>query len=97
MVVQQGHALLRRQPGPGLGDALRLHHLGLGQRPVGVDDPTRAGGGLGQHRRVGRGEVRIGVEGTYPPYTYHDASGKLAGFEYDIAETLADPATLLVR
>ena len=29
------------------------------------------------------------MEGTYRPYTYHDASGKLAGFEYDIAETLA--------
>ena len=35
------------------------------------------------------GTIRIGVEGTYRPYTYHDASGKLAGFEYDIAETLA--------
>lgn len=35
------------------------------------------------------GKIRIGVEGTYRPYTYHDASGKLAGFEYDIAETLA--------
>ena len=35
------------------------------------------------------GKIRIGVEGTYRPYTYHAASGKLAGFEYDIAETLA--------
>ena len=35
------------------------------------------------------GTIRIGVEGTYRPSTYHDASGKLAGFEYDIAETLA--------
>ena len=35
------------------------------------------------------GKIRIGVEGTYRPSTYHDASGKLAGFEYDIAETLA--------
>ena len=39
------------------------------------------------------GKIRIGVEGTYRPYTYHDASGKLAGFEYDIAETLAKAAT----
>ena len=35
------------------------------------------------------GEIRIGTEGTYPPYTYHDAKGTLTGFDVEIAEAIA--------
>lgn len=35
------------------------------------------------------GKIRISVEGTYRPYTYHNASSKLASFEYNITKTLA--------
>ncbi|CAM2923653.1 amino acid ABC transporter substrate-binding protein [Paenibacillus sediminis] len=35
------------------------------------------------------GVFRIGTEGTYPPFTYHDESGKLTGFDVEIAEEIA--------
>ncbi|MDR2343393.1 MAG: amino acid ABC transporter substrate-binding protein [Spirochaetaceae bacterium] len=36
------------------------------------------------------GELVIGIEGTYPPYTYHDAaSNKLIGYDVEVAEAIA--------
>lgn len=35
------------------------------------------------------GEITIGTEGTYAPFTFHDESGKLTGFDVDIAEEIA--------
>jgi cystine transport system substrate-binding protein len=32
------------------------------------------------------GEITIGTEGTYSPFTFHDASGKLTGFDVEIAK-----------
>lgn len=32
------------------------------------------------------GKLRIGTEGTYAPFTFHDADGKLTGFDVEIAE-----------
>lgn len=33
-----------------------------------------------------KGEVTIGTEGTYAPFTFHDTDGKLTGFDVEIAE-----------
>lgn len=33
-----------------------------------------------------KGEVTIGTEGTYAPFTFHDKDGKLTGFDVEIAE-----------
>ncbi len=33
-----------------------------------------------------KGEITIGTEGTYAPFTFHDESGELTGFDIDIAE-----------
>ncbi|MDR0629426.1 MAG: transporter substrate-binding domain-containing protein, partial [Treponema sp.] len=36
------------------------------------------------------GELVIGIEGTYPPYTYHDAaSNRLIGYDVEVAEAIA--------
>lgn len=34
--------------------------------------------------------LRIGLEGTYPPFNYQDKDGRLAGFDVDFAEALAE-------
>ncbi|MCJ8521544.1 cystine transport system substrate-binding protein [Pseudorhizobium tarimense] len=36
------------------------------------------------------GTIRIGTEGTYAPFTFHDASGKLVGFDVEIGEAVAE-------
>jgi len=35
------------------------------------------------------GKITIGQEGTYAPFTFHDSTGKLTGFDVDIAEAIA--------
>ncbi|OKP67707.1 amino acid ABC transporter substrate-binding protein [Paenibacillus sp. P3E] len=35
------------------------------------------------------GEITIGTEGTYAPFTFHDESGELTGFDVEIAEEIA--------
>lgn len=35
------------------------------------------------------GKIKIGTEGTYAPFTYHDGAGKLTGFDVEIAEEVA--------
>ncbi len=35
------------------------------------------------------GELKIGTEGTYPPFTFHQISGDLTGFDVEIARAIA--------
>ena len=35
------------------------------------------------------GKIRIGTEGTYAPFTFHDSTGALTGFDVDIANEIA--------
>lgn len=35
------------------------------------------------------GEISIGTEGTYAPFTFHDSNGTLTGFDVDIAKEIA--------
>ena len=35
------------------------------------------------------GAIKIGTEGTYAPFTYHDADNKLVGFDVEIGEAIA--------
>ena len=34
--------------------------------------------------------LKVGMEGTYAPYTYHDDTGKLTGFEVDVANAIGE-------
>ena len=36
------------------------------------------------------GVLRVGTEGTYPPFTFHDDSNDLTGFDVEIAREVAD-------
>ena len=36
------------------------------------------------------GKLVIGMEGTYPPFTYHDESGELTGMDVEIGKALAE-------
>ncbi|PKU24949.1 cystine ABC transporter substrate-binding protein [Telmatospirillum siberiense] len=36
-----------------------------------------------------RGTLRVGLEGTYPPFNYQDEKGELVGFEVDFANAIA--------
>ncbi|MEI5906401.1 amino acid ABC transporter substrate-binding protein [Bacillus spongiae] len=40
-------------------------------------------------RVIEDGELLIGTEGTYPPYSFHDDSGDLTGFDVEIAREVA--------
>jgi cystine transport system substrate-binding protein len=62
----------------------------------GSADPasTAEGDGLGL---VTEGTLTVATEGTYRPFTFHDESGELVGFDVEIAEAVADKLGLEVE
>lgn len=49
--------------------------------------PSLAQSALDQVKTAGA--LRVGTEGTYAPFTFHDASGALVGFDVEIASEIA--------
>ncbi len=49
--------------------------------------PAHAGENLAAIQSAGT--LKIGTEGTYAPFTYHDTDGKLVGFDVEIGEAIA--------
>ncbi len=49
--------------------------------------PSMAGENLDQIKSAG--VIKIGTEGTYAPFTFHDGSNKLVGFDVEIGEAVA--------
>lgn len=43
------------------------------------------------------GTISVGLEGTYPPFSFQDESGKLAGFEVEFSEALAKQLGVKVK
>jgi cystine transport system substrate-binding protein len=65
----------------GAGGALAL---------AGCGDKSKSGAGQTTAQRVEATKtLRIGLEGTYPPFNFQDKDGQLAGFEVDFAKALA--------
>ncbi|MFL9961413.1 amino acid ABC transporter substrate-binding protein [Paraburkholderia sediminicola] len=52
-----------------------------------VSSPACAGDALAQIRSAG--VLRIGTEGSYVPFTYHDEAGKLTGFDVELGMAIA--------
>ncbi|HKS12994.1 MAG TPA: cystine ABC transporter substrate-binding protein [Pseudomonas sp.] len=44
-----------------------------------------------------KGVINVGLEGTYPPFSFVDESGKLAGFEVELSEALAKALGVKVK
>ena len=51
--------------------------------------PANALAGSNLEEIKSAGVLKIGTEGTYAPFTYHDATGKLVGFDVEIGEAVA--------
>lgn len=51
--------------------------------------PAHALAGSNLEEIKSAGVLKIGTEGTYAPFTYHDAAGKLVGFDVEIGEAVA--------
>jgi L-cystine transport system substrate-binding protein len=43
------------------------------------------------------GVLTVGTEGTYPPYTFHDESGKLTGYDVEVIREVAERMELEVK
>jgi len=56
--------------------------------PLALITPVAAQSALDQVKEAG--VLRIGTEGTYAPFTFHDASGALVGFDVEIGREIAE-------
>ncbi len=52
-------------------------------------DSAAVGSDLLQRINSG-GTINVGTEGTYPPFTYHDKSGTLTGYDVEVTRAVAD-------
>ena len=62
--------------------------LAIGLVQLALATPVFAQSALDQIKTAGA--LRIGTEGTYAPFTFHDASGELVGFDVEIGRAVAE-------
>lgn len=60
-----------------------------GQTNAATNAPTAAATGNLLSQIKSSGTIKIGTEGTYSPFTFHDKSGNLTGFDVDIAKEVS--------
>ncbi|MDO4696437.1 MAG: amino acid ABC transporter substrate-binding protein [Neisseria sp.] len=44
-----------------------------------------------------KGTITVGTEGTYAPFTYHDAAGKLTGYDVEVSRAVAEKLGITVE
>ena len=71
------------------GSALLAACNQSGNTDTAADAGADAGSDLLQRIDNG-GTITVGTEGTYPPFTYHDESGKLTGYDVEVTRAVAD-------
>ncbi|WP_199508431.1 MULTISPECIES: amino acid ABC transporter substrate-binding protein [unclassified Psychrobacter] len=71
------------------GSALLAACNQSGNTDTAADASKDAGSDLLQRIDNG-GTITVGTEGTYPPFTYHDESGKLTGYDVEVTRAVAD-------
>ncbi|MGL4255776.1 MAG: amino acid ABC transporter substrate-binding protein [Microbacterium sp.] len=59
-------------------------------------EPADSAAGGSDYGLVTEGTLTVATEGTYRPFSYHDESGELVGFDVEIAEAVADKLGLEV-
>lgn len=62
--------------------------LAVGLVQLALATPVLAQSALEQVQQAGA--LRIGTEGTYAPFTYHDSTGALVGFDVEIGREIAE-------
>lgn len=67
---------------------MKLSKLLLVVGAIALATPVFAQSALDQVKQAGL--LRVGTEGTYAPFTFHDASGGLVGFDVEIGRAVAD-------
>lgn len=75
--------------------ALSLTLLGgCGGTPAATPTPVQNSEEISAPDRLARireaGEITVAMEGTWSPWTYHDESGTLTGFDVDVATAIAE-------
>jgi cystine transport system substrate-binding protein len=61
------------------------------------DDGGGAGGAGDELGLVSDGTLTVATEGTYRPFSFHDASGELVGYDVEVAEAVAEKLDLEVE
>ena len=59
-------------------------------------EPSGSAGGSADLGLVKSGTLTVATEGTYRPFSFHDETGELVGFDVEIAEAVADKLGLEV-
>lgn len=59
--------------------------------------PAAAATGSLIERINNKGTITVGTEGTYAPFTYHDESGKLTGYDVEVTRAVAEKLGITVE